>query len=391
MSKNHGARWFAIWMVVAVAFLLQIAPLQASPGVSPEDAKHIMPLSQIKRGMRGYGLTVFHGTKIEKFDVEILGVLKKMNTGKDLILVRIGGGPITSRDTGIIAGMSGSPCYINGKLVGAAPLFYTPNYQGVPCLMLVGSVEVSDYLDVIAAPADLPAFLEGLMPYLTAGGMPPWKRLDWYNLPQDTPTQVDLETAVRRQGWSFEARPVQPSPYITLPGNWEDYLMTVDKKQRHEIRRKLRRLELAPIPSRWYILDEAMDLQSEMDAFLDMMAQDADKKRFLTPQMRRHMHNTARFARDAGILHLSFLEIDGEKAAGKFCFSYNNRLLAYNSAVNFDFMEYSPGWVLLSYILKWANEQAFEEFDFMRGDENYKYRFGAVDRFVLRAVVNRQL
>jgi sugar lactone lactonase YvrE len=134
LSKNHGARWFAIWMVVAVAFLLQIAPLQASPGVSPEDAKHIMPLSQIKRGMRGYGLTVFHGTKIEKFDVEILGVLKKMNTGKDLILVRIGGGPITSRDTGIIAGMSGSPCYINGKLVGAVA--YGSGYAKEPVGML---------------------------------------------------------------------------------------------------------------------------------------------------------------------------------------------------------------------------------------------------------------
>lgn len=121
-------------MAVAVAFVLQVAPLQASPGVSPEDAKQIMPLSQLKRGMRGYGLTVFHGTKIEKFDVEILGVLRKMNTGKDLILVRIGGGPITSRDTGIIAGMSGSPCYINGKLVGAVA--YGSGYAKEPVGML---------------------------------------------------------------------------------------------------------------------------------------------------------------------------------------------------------------------------------------------------------------
>lgn len=69
--------------------------------------------------MRGYGLTVFQGTKIEKFDVVVLGILKKTNTGKDLIMVRVGGGPITARDTEILAGMSGSPCYINGKLIGA--------------------------------------------------------------------------------------------------------------------------------------------------------------------------------------------------------------------------------------------------------------------------------
>lgn len=89
------------------------------PNVSPEDAKKLMPVSEIKRGMKGYGLTVFQGTKIEKFDVEVLGVLKKINTGRDLIMVRVGGGPITGRQTGILSGMSGSPIYINGKLVGA--------------------------------------------------------------------------------------------------------------------------------------------------------------------------------------------------------------------------------------------------------------------------------
>ena len=105
-----------------VAVLLTFAPVCFAanlPGISPEDAKQIMPVSQLKRGMRGYGLTVFQGVKIEKFDFEILGVLKQMNSGKDFILARIGGGPITTRNTGVIAGMSGSPCYINGKIIGA--------------------------------------------------------------------------------------------------------------------------------------------------------------------------------------------------------------------------------------------------------------------------------
>ncbi len=122
-------------MFVLCLFLVSsLALVYASPGVSADDAKRIMPVSQLKRGMRGYGLTVFHGTKIEKFDVEILGVLKKMNTGKDLILVRVGGGPITQRNTGIIAGMSGSPCYINGKLVGAVA--YGSSYSKEPVGML---------------------------------------------------------------------------------------------------------------------------------------------------------------------------------------------------------------------------------------------------------------
>ncbi|MCL5103794.1 MAG: hypothetical protein M1133_06725 [Armatimonadetes bacterium] len=117
MIKNCRLSLLIVALSLLGAMYLHAAP--ALPGVSPEDAKQILPVSQVKRGMRGYGLTVFHGTKIEKFDFEVLGVLKKMNTGKDLILVRVGGGPITARQTGIIAGMSGSPCYVNDKLIGA--------------------------------------------------------------------------------------------------------------------------------------------------------------------------------------------------------------------------------------------------------------------------------
>jgi CelD/BcsL family acetyltransferase involved in cellulose biosynthesis len=57
----------------------------------------------------------------------------------------------------------------------------------------------------------------------------------------------------------------------------------------------------------------------------------------------------------------------------------------YNSGIDRRYMEYSPGWVLLGYLLKWANENGRETFDFMRGNEDYKYKFGALDRFVMRA------
>ena len=67
--------------------------------------------------MRGYGLTVFEGTNVEKFDVEILGVLKKIGPDQDLILARVDSDLV--RSTGIIAGMSGSPIYIDGKVIGA--------------------------------------------------------------------------------------------------------------------------------------------------------------------------------------------------------------------------------------------------------------------------------
>jgi len=80
-------------------------------------AAETMPLAQIQKGMRGYGITVFEGNRLEKFDVEILGVLHNIGPGQDLILAKIDS-PVVQR-AGVIAGMSGSPIYIDGKVIGA--------------------------------------------------------------------------------------------------------------------------------------------------------------------------------------------------------------------------------------------------------------------------------
>ena len=76
-----------------------------------------MPFSQVRKGMHGYGETVFDGTKLERFDVEITGVLQNIGPGQDLILAKVSG-PVVDR-AGVIAGMSGSPIYIDGKVIGA--------------------------------------------------------------------------------------------------------------------------------------------------------------------------------------------------------------------------------------------------------------------------------
>ena len=76
-----------------------------------------MDTDEIKSGMKGYGRTVFSGKQIESFDIEVLGVLKNWEARNDMILIKMTGGPLEK--TGIIAGMSGSPVYINDKLVGA--------------------------------------------------------------------------------------------------------------------------------------------------------------------------------------------------------------------------------------------------------------------------------
>jgi hypothetical protein len=76
-----------------------------------------MPFSEVRAGMKGTGRTVFSGSRVETFEVEILGKLPNIGPGQDLILARCSGGPLAA--TGIMAGMSGSPVFLEGKLIGA--------------------------------------------------------------------------------------------------------------------------------------------------------------------------------------------------------------------------------------------------------------------------------
>lgn len=85
----------------------------------PRASVPIMPVSQVRAGMKGHGLTVFSGTRIESFPVTVLGVVKNYIGESDLILIRVDGGYPAKHGVGIVAGMSGSPVYINGRLVGA--------------------------------------------------------------------------------------------------------------------------------------------------------------------------------------------------------------------------------------------------------------------------------
>src|SRR5215813_14483752 len=79
---------------------------------------NLMPLELVRPGMKGYGMTVFQGSKPERFEVEVLGVLEGVpNPKQSLVIARLSG-PLVAR-TSVFAGMSGSPVYIDGKLLGA--------------------------------------------------------------------------------------------------------------------------------------------------------------------------------------------------------------------------------------------------------------------------------
>ena len=139
---------------------------------------------------------------------------------------------------------------------------------------------------------------------------------------------------------------------------------------------------------RWFISDMA-DPETEIDSFLKLMEQDQGKASFLRDPMRAQMRDIIRVAHENGWLWLAFLEADDQRIAAALNFDYDNKLWGYNAGVNRDFMDLSPGWVLLGHILQWCCENKRTEFDFMRGDEEYKYRFGAVNKYVMRARVTR--
>jgi CelD/BcsL family acetyltransferase involved in cellulose biosynthesis len=276
-----------------------------------------------------------------------------------------------------------------GTMLGIAPLFYANNQDNLKSLLLLGSIEISDYLDLIVAEERLAEFIESIFNFLDSEQGIQWQALDFNNIPDTSPTLTLLKQAAIQRGWNYTQETLQPCPYIPIPGDWELYLSNIDKKQRHEIRRKMRRAENHELPVRWYIVEEEDILDQEIEAFLLLMAQDPEKDKFLTQIMRSQMRQAIHAAFRAGWLQLAFLEIDGEKAAGYLNFDYNGHIWVYNSGLRFDYRELSPGWVLLGYLLKWANDNQRESFDFMRGDEDYKYKFGAVNRYVVRALVRR--
>jgi CelD/BcsL family acetyltransferase involved in cellulose biosynthesis len=194
----------------------------------------------------------------------------------------------------------------NDQLMGIAPLFIT-EYDGQRALMLVGSIEISDYLDLIVRAEDLPRFLSGLLDFLASLEAAEWSGLDWYNLPDSSPTLAALKAESEKRGWAYHEEVYRPTPRIPLNGSFEEYLARIDKKQRHEIRRKMRRAAESEKNVRFTIVDGTDDINPEIDAFFDLMVHDPGKDEFLHPAMREQMSATIQNAHTHRYLWLAFL------------------------------------------------------------------------------------
>ncbi len=277
----------------------------------------------------------------------------------------------------------------SGELIGMAPLFLTRTREERKGLMFVGSIEISDYLDFIVTIKNVEPFVEALLVALEEEGPREWEVLDLYNIPLESPSLKALKDAAGRRSWIATQERLQPCPFITFDGTWEDYLTSLAKKQRQELRRKMRRVERDPSGVTWNLISSKDDAATAANEFLELMTTDLRKVEFLKPAMRLQFQQLIQAAHENGWLHLSFLDVGSRHVAGYLSFDYGDRLWVYNSGVNAAYLSLSPGWVLLGQMIRWAIENGRREVDFLRGDEKYKYQLGGQDRYICRLIISR--
>ncbi len=274
----------------------------------------------------------------------------------------------------------------DGRLAAIACFYLNP--EGV--IHFNGCVEETDYLDLIATAADAEESWAAIMATLCSPEFPIWQLLELCNIPEDSPTRTFLPRAAAQQKLALVEAIDEVCPVVTLPATFDDYLDSLDSKQRREISRKLRRAEGAEAVC--HIVGQDEDLPRAVDDFLDLLQKSTfDKRDWLNEGRRALFQETAAAAQIAGILQLMFLEVDGQKAAALFNFDYNGRIWVYNSGLDPQaFAALSPGVVITAWAIEEAINNGLNAFDFLRGDEAYKYRFGAADTNVYRLQVYRQ-
>lgn len=279
----------------------------------------------------------------------------------------------------------------DGAWVGIAAWFIDRDSR---ILRPVGCVDVTDYTDLIAAPEHRQEFYTALATWL-ADHRADYDHISLCNIPQGSPTLTEFAELLMAQGATPTIKPQENCPQILLPATFEDYLNSLDKKQRHELRRKLRRIEgndeedLSDVV-KWYIVAKDHDLTAEVDHFLALMrASHPDKATFLdNPQHSAFFRAMTPKLFEAGWVQLAFLTVNGVHAAAYLNFDYQNRIGVYNSGLLVgQYAHLSCGIVLLCRLIDHAIQQKRDVFDFLRGDEEYKYRMGAKALSVLELLI----
>lgn len=261
------------------------------------------------------------------------------------------------------------PGYRQGKLIGLAPLSIQDKTA-----RFIGGENVCDYQDMIVTSNHPHEFLNAILTHLKKSGI---RSLQLGALRPDSISLTQLPNLAKQMGYAVESNQVAFSYEIILPRTWESYLQMLAGKQRHEIRRKLRRLNEAG-EIRFRVIKRPDEISENIDIFFSLFkASRPDKSEFLTEQMMSFFRLLAQRMAQQGFLRLFFLDIDRVPAAGVMCFDYNDTLFLYNNGYNPQFSHLSPGFLSKVYSIRDGIEQGKLQYDLLKGDEGYKKRLGS--------------
>ena len=263
----------------------------------------------------------------------------------------------------------------DGELVAIAPL-YRKVEEGRKVLRFVGGIDLTDYLGPICASEDRDAAAEALIRWLAVGHVQ-WDELDAHNMPVPLGFAEFLVDHADRNGFDLDLDQEETSAVLLLPSDWEEYLASLNSKERHELRRKRRRLGRDHPDARFRTADVG-SLEGDLRTFVEMhRGTEGHKGHFMRPEIATFFERIARELMPLGWLRLDLLEIGERAVASTFSFELNDRFYLYNSAYEPDAGRLSPGLVLVSELVKEAIEKGLYAFDFLRGPERYKYQLGA--------------
>ncbi len=256
-------------------------------------------------------------------------------------------------------------------------------------LRFLGGTEVTDYM----GPVGLPDRQDAIAKELWSGLLTrqDWSAADLRGLLEVHPWLGALRDAAAAQGLSVEESDDQNgvAPYLPLATTWDGYLESLSSKARHEIKRKARKLTEEAGPYR-IVTATRETLIGLLDRFVELhRLSEGPKGVFMVPGMEIFFRRLGEAFCADGVFRMTFIEVDGQLAAGTIGFEFGGESLLYNSAFDRAWGNLAPGMVLVGEDIRLAIESGCSAFDMLKGDYQYKYRFGAEARAVKRLVVTR--
>ena len=269
----------------------------------------------------------------------------------------------------------------DGRLRGIAPLMRSGDR-----ISFLALSDVCDYHDFLFPCGEEGAFLAALLDKLETLE---WSALRLEGLREGSAALMLLPALAEKRGFTASVAPEEVSPHIPVAASWDAYLEALSKKDRHELRRKMRRLEGAGTIK--VTTATSATLHADVARFLELLKDSREEKAaFLTLERERFFHKLAIAMEGEGYLKLFFLELDGLKVAGAFVFDYANAYYLYNSGYDKRYESLSVGLLLKALLVQDAIEHGKREYDLLRGAETYKYHLGARDRWLKTLVIERK-